>query len=62
AGPFQLGKNGAAFQALTSDYTSFMSGTTMGSSSATASLKQPVAMGDGAGDYGITISFTGAIS
>jgi PKD repeat protein len=62
AGPFQLGKNGAAYQDLRSDYTSFMSGSTMGSFSATASLKQPVATGDGTGTYGITVTFTGAIS
>ena len=60
--PFQLGNNGAAYQPLTSDYTSFMSGSSMGSFSATASLKQSVATGDGTGTYGITVTFTGAIS
>ena len=62
ANPIQLGKDGSNYQALTSDYTNFMSGTTMGSFSATASLKQPVASGDAAGDYAITITFTGSIS
>ncbi len=62
ANPFELGRDGAAYRALTSDYTSFMSGTTMGSFSAAASLKQPVAAGDGAGTYGIVVTFTGAIS
>jgi PKD repeat protein len=60
--PFQLGKDGAGYQPLTSDYTGFMSGTSMGSFSETASLKQPVATGDAAGDYNITITFTGPIS
>ncbi len=62
ANPFQLGKDSAAYLALTSDYTSFMSGSTMGSFSATASLKQPVIPGDAIGDYGITVTFTGACS
>jgi hypothetical protein len=57
--PFQLGKNGAAYQPLTSDYTSFMSGTSMGSFPATANLKQPIVTGDVVGDYGITVTFTG---
>jgi len=60
--PFQLGKDGGAFQALTSDYTSFMSGNGMGTFSATASLKQPVVAGDQVGDYAITITFTGSCS
>lgn len=60
--PFQLGKNGGAFQALTSDYTSFMSGTAMSTTSATASLKQPVVTADGIGTYAITITFTGSIT
>jgi len=62
ANPIQLRKDGSNYQALTSDYTNFMSGTTMGSFSATASLKQPVASGDATGDYAITITFTGSIS
>jgi PKD repeat protein len=60
--PIQLGKDNAAYQALTADYTSFMSDASMGSFSAAASLKQPVVTGDGAGTYGITVTFTGAIS
>lgn len=59
---FQLGKNGGDYRALTSDYTSFMSGSTMGSHSATANLKQPVVEGDAGGTYGITVTFTGSIS
>jgi hypothetical protein len=62
ANPFQLGKDGSAYQALNADYTSFMSGTSMGSFSAMASLKQPVATGDADGTYGITITFTGSIA
>lgn len=62
ANPIQLGKNGAGYQPLTYDYTNFMSGTSMGNFSATASLKQPVAAGDGEGTYGITVTFTGSIS
>lgn len=60
--PIQLGKDDAAYQALTSDYTNFMSGSTMGSFSATASLKQAVAEGDAPGDYTITLTFTGSVS
>lgn len=59
---FQLGKNDGDYRALTSDYTSFMSGSTMGSHSATANLKQPVVEGDASGTYGITVTFTGSIS
>jgi len=61
ANPFELGKDGAAFKALTSDYTAFMTGTTSGET-ATASLKQPVVSGDAVGDYGITVTFMGSIS
>ncbi|OPY29365.1 MAG: FG-GAP repeat protein [Methanocella sp. PtaU1.Bin125] len=62
ANPFQLGKDGSGYQALTSDYTGFMSGTTMGVFSATASFKQPIVTGDAVGDYSITVTFTGSIS
>ena len=60
--PFQIRKEGTAYQPLTSDYTNFMSGSNMGSFSAIASLKQPVAAADEPGDYEITITFMGVIS
>jgi PKD repeat protein len=61
AKPFELGKNSAAYLPLTSDYTDFMTGTTSGDT-ATASLRQPVVSEDAVGDYGITVTFTGACS
>jgi|LAHT01.1.fsa_nt_gb PKD repeat protein len=62
ANPFQLGNDGNAFQPMTSEYTSFMSGDSMGLFSAIASLKQPIDSGDAPGDYAITITFTGSCS
>jgi PKD repeat protein len=58
----QLGKSGTAYQPLTSDYTSFMRGSSMGSFSEAASLKQPILAADPLGTYEITVTFTGAIS
>jgi hypothetical protein len=58
----QLGKSGTAYQPLTSDYTSFMQGSSMGTFTGTASLKQPISAGDPLGTYAITVTFTGAIS
>jgi PKD repeat protein len=60
--PFELGKDGVNYQTLTSEPVTFWSDTAMGSFSATANMKQPVATGDQPGDYSITITFTGSIS
>lgn len=62
ANPIQLGKDGSGYQSLNSGPVTFWSDTSMGSSSATADLKQLIAAGDAPGDYEITITFTGSIT
>ncbi|OPY29367.1 MAG: PKD domain protein [Methanocella sp. PtaU1.Bin125] len=60
ASPFQLANGGGAFQAMTSAFTGFMTGSANEDRTDTANLKQAISAGDQPGDYSITLTFTGA--
>ena len=61
AGPFQL-SNGGTFQAMTSNFNSFMTGTGSGTTTHAADVKQAIGSGDQPGAYSVAITFTGAVS
>jgi PKD repeat protein len=58
ANAFRLANGGGSFNALTSDITSFMTGTADEDRTDTANVKQTIASSDGPGSYSITITFT----
>jgi PKD repeat protein len=59
---FQLSNDGTNFQAMTSDFADFVTGAAGADGSDTANVKQAVATADAAGDYTITLTFTGSFS
>jgi len=59
ADAIQLANGGGAFQFMTSDITGFMTGSADEDRTDTANVKQVIATGDKAGDYTITLTFTG---
>jgi PKD repeat protein len=62
ANPFQLSKDGTNFQAMTTDFENFLTGTAGNDGTGTGSVKQAIDASDAAGDYAITITFTGGFS
>lgn len=64
ASAFQLSNTGPTgiFQAMTADFTGFVSGSGAGTTNKDADVKQAIATGDQPGDYTITITFTGGFS
>jgi len=61
ASPFQL-SNGGSFQAMTSNFADFLTGSAGVDGSGTASVKQAIASADAPGAYSITLTFTGAFA
>ncbi|HOT02890.1 MAG TPA: DUF3344 domain-containing protein [Methanolinea sp.] len=59
---FQLKNGGGAFQAMTSPFTGFMTGTADEDRTDTANVKQVRASGDQPGSYSITLTFTGGFA
>ncbi len=61
ANAFQISNDGTNFSPLTSNFA-FMSGSSAGSFSDTADVKQVIAAADSSGTYQITVTFTGSAS
>jgi len=59
ASPFLLSNDGTNYQAMTSNFENFMSGSGAGTWDQDADVKQAIAAADGPGDYSITLTFTG---
>ncbi|MDD5048516.1 MAG: DUF3344 domain-containing protein [Methanoregulaceae archaeon] len=59
ANPFQLSNDGSNFQAMTSDFSGFLTGTAGNNGSGTADVKQAIDAADAPGGYSITLTFTG---
>jgi PKD repeat protein len=59
ANPFQLANGGGSFQAMTSDFSGFMTGTANEDRTDTANVKQAIGGTDQPGIYSIQLTFTG---
>ncbi|OPX69426.1 MAG: hypothetical protein A4E37_00417 [Methanoregulaceae archaeon PtaB.Bin056] len=62
ANPFQLSNDGTNFQAMTSDFSDFLTGAAGVDGSDTADVKQAIAAADAPGSYTITLTFTGSMA
>ncbi len=62
AGAFQLANGGGAFQAMTSNFANFMTGTANEDRTDTANVRQAIGAGDQPGNYSITLTFTGGFA
>lgn len=62
ANPFELANGAGPFQAMTTGFANFLTGTAGNDGSGTANVKQAIAPTDAPGDYAITLTFTGAFS
>ncbi len=62
AGAFQLANGGGAFQAMTSNFANFMTGTANEDRTDTANVRQAIGAGDQPGSYSITLTFTGGFT
>lgn len=56
---FELSNDGSAYNALTSNFVNFMTGSAAGASTDTAYMRQVIASNDENGAYEITVTFTG---
>lgn len=61
AGAFQISNDETTFSPLTSGYA-FMSGSSAGTFTDTADVKQTISAADSSGSYQITVTFTGSAS
>jgi PKD repeat protein len=62
ANPFQLANGPGSYQAMTSDFANFMTGTPEEDRSDTANVIQAVDAADAPGAYSITLTFTGSFA
>jgi PKD repeat protein len=62
ANAFQLANGGGGFQAMTSNFANFMTGTPNEDRTDTANVKQVIAPADQPGSYSITLTFTGGFA
>jgi len=62
ANPFQLANGPGSFQAMTSDFDGFMTGSQYESRTDSANVKQAIAAADAPGAYSITLTFTGGFA
>ncbi len=62
AAAFQLANGGGAFQATTSNFANFMTGTANEDRTDTANVRQAIGAGDQPGSYSITLTFTGGFT
>jgi hypothetical protein len=60
ANAFELSNDGGSnYQAMTSAFADFLTGTAGNNGSGTADVRQVIDAADGSGNYAITITFTG---
>lgn len=60
--PLELSNDASSWHELSADFNDFISGSGAGTATGTAGMRQAVSGTDPAGDYSITITFTGVLS